>query len=400
MSHIPKMLLAPLTGLAVLMSVLATTACQSSSPPPLSLAVVLGAHANAKIPVYGGRVEAAARAVADAGGTLVLVLADGTPSVLFNQALPAAVDAGEARKEHIDQAVAPFEEAFNRAVAATPEVDLLGAIALAQQALNGAPGDHQMVVVDSGLSTSGPLQFQQGLLNADPVALVSALQARPGAMPNLGGTSVILSGFGTSTDSPQGPLGSSQRTVLVDLWTRILKSANATSISAVLPSGKWRAAAGLPYVTPVPIQPETPVLPVDPAGPSTAPSSTTGLGSGGTLVYQNATLGFLGDSDQFADPADAEKVLSALAVDAKANHWRLLVTGTTATCSQPAYCQRLSESRAKRVVDILTKLGVADAQAVGAGDSFPGKVPDLRPDGSLDPVKSALNRTVRITLRS
>lgn len=62
------------------------------------------------------------------------------------------------------------------------------------------------------------------------------------------------------------------------------------------------------------------------------------------------------------------------------------------------YNAKLSLDRARAVKDLLTSLGAPAAAITTRGDGYIANPPDIGPDGSLDPVKAAQNRSVQITL--
>lgn len=355
-----------------------------------NLAIVLGAHSNGSVPALAdaGTLLGSIRQVADNGGRLTLTTAEGSPRTSYVGDLRPAQDTGDARTDNISAAVAPFMTAYGSAKASTPEVDLLGAIGLAADSIRDAEGPKTIVVIDSGLSTASVLQFQRGILNADPQALIGQLKRTPHAMPDLTGYTVRLMGVGVLTSAPQGTVSAIPRRVLEDMWRDILVAAGAT-VTIVTAPGATPVTAGLPPVTVVPIDDAGPVVPT----PSATPSR------GEDIVFTNATLGFVGDKAEFIDPAAARTVIAQKAQQAIGGKLRLRVLGTTATCaeSRKQFCKDLSQRRAELVASELRALGAQVDEVRGLGDEFGWKVPDLLANGELDPEKSALNRTVRVT---
>jgi hypothetical protein len=97
-------------------------------------------------------------------------------------------------------------------------VDLLAAIDLAARSVTDAAGPKTIVVIDSGLQTTGALRFQDqdgALLNANPDEVVDLLR-RIQQLPNLTGMQVVSNGLG-DTAAPQQPLPAPARAVLVAL---------------------------------------------------------------------------------------------------------------------------------------------------------------------------------------
>lgn len=377
---------------AFLLVVLTATAC--SQPEPRNLVVVLGARSNVSVPGYPGPVERAAQDVADAGGRLSIVVADGAPREVFSVTLKPATGTNASRRTTTAEALKPFRNAFDVAAATSPESDLVGAVDVAARALGNQPGSKLMLVADSGLSTKGFMQFQNGLLNADPADVAKAIQARRG-LTNLSGITVQLMGFGV-TSPPQEPVPSMQARTVEAMWSTVFSSFGAT-VSTVSAAGPGAPRRGLPPVTLVPIEPVVPV-----AGKRAVPTAADGRGAsvapGETVaVIHDATIGFLPGSSRLRDPIAARSALKELALTAARNRWVLDVLGTTATWGSEDYRRDLSEQRAAVIAAILKLTpGVSIRRVAGLGSNFPGRIEDRLKNGELDPVKAALNRTVRV----
>src|SRR4051794_11296478 len=159
-----------------------TTAIHSGS-----LAIVVGAHGSAPTGPLTGKGAWARDVAAAQGSDFQLVVGDGAPYVAADESLTvdAADDAArqaqrEANRETIDSAV-------QGATARTSESDLLAALTQAAGHPVSAPGLRLLVIRDSGLSTTGVLDFRQpGLLDADPEEIADSL-ADVGQLPALAG---------------------------------------------------------------------------------------------------------------------------------------------------------------------------------------------------------------------
>lgn len=368
---------------------LSVAGCQ---PPETSaLAVVLGARSNVKLVGYAGSpVEKLARQVADSGGQITIVVADGTPTVDYTVNLKPATGAAGARDDDMNTNLKPFIEAYARVRADSPESDLLGAIDTASRSLEGAVGKKTLVVIDSGLSTAGYLQCQQGALRVDPGAVVEELGKIKGALPRLSGVTVDLVGMG-STSAPQSPLNPAKVRSLEAMWEGILRASGATDVVSMGSTGTATTLTGLPPVTVVPIPAVVSVTFPTPTPQAARPGTSV-------AVLRDDTVAFVGDSAEFADPARAEGVLKAVAAQAVSQKLTLTVTGTAANWGTEQGRKWLSTARAEAVAAILRKHHAAVGDVIGVGIHFPEFVNDRRPDGSLDYDKAALNRSVRITV--
>lgn len=121
----------------------------------------------------------------------------------------------------------------------------------------------------------------------------------------------------------------------------------------------------------------------------------------GAYITHNRMLsvGFLGDSAQYRDPAAADTTLKALAKAITDNDYRVELIGTTATSGSEKGRLALSTQRAEAVRQSLQQHGVpagSFASVRGVGTKWPSHVDDVGPDGTLLPGPAARNRSVVI----
>lgn len=362
------------------LGLLVLTGCgdNSSSSAPGALAVIVGAHSNMVAPSLVDPVKAEIETAAELGSPATVIVDDGSPSAAAPLSLKTANDNPLYQQDQINQ----LTNLINQTRADDAEVDLLAAISLAARSVTDAVGPKTIVVIDSGLQTTGALRFQDSdgaLLNANPDEVVELLR-RTQQLPNLTGMRVIFTGLG-DTAAPQQPMPAPARAVLVALWTKIVESAGGKAEVKQAPLPSTRTIDGLPPVTTVPVT-------AKPIGP--LPSIT---------VLRDGTVGFVPDQAVFRDAAQARAVLADYAKEIANGRWALL-TGTTASAGTSEYRLRLSQQRANAVRDLLVSLGApADRISTrGLGSDFPGYVPDHDPQGNLDPIPAAQNRQVIIEL--
>jgi len=350
----------------------------SAEPEPRgALGVVVGAHSNMPQPTLEG-IAASARDLAVAQQSqLSVVVADGAPFTLVEPErllVDAEEPAGraeqrEANRRRIDEAVAT-------ARARTPETDLLSALILAGRTMADQPGPRTVVVVDSGLSTSGPMDFRQpGMFDADPQEVVDTL-ADFGQLPDLKGSSVVFQGLG-DTAPPQQPLDAARRTQLVELWTAVAEKAGAVVVDIEVSPLSGTPDAGLPSVRPVAVDP----------GFSCTPRRLTLSGGG---------VGFRPGGALLLDPERIAEVLRPYAEQMKSRGTLIAEVFGRYSEGEPAAVLLLTEQRGQEVANVLIDLGVPIPQlrVKGFGSDFPGYVPDRDATGHLVPATAALNRTV------
>ncbi|MGH3920511.1 MAG: OmpA family protein [Pseudonocardiaceae bacterium] len=370
----------PSFAIPLVLGLLLLTGCgdNRSSSAPGALAVIVGAHSNMVAPSLLDTVQAEIETAAELGSPATVIVDDGSPSAAAPLSLKTANDNPLYQQDQINQ----LTNLIDQTRADNPEVDLLAAISLAARSVTDAVGPKTIVVIDSGLQTTGALRFQDqdgALLNANPDEVVELLR-RTQQLPNLTGMRVIFTGLG-DTAAPQQPLPAPARAVLVALWTKIVEAAGGKAEVKQAPLPSTRTIDGLPPVTIVPVAAKS-------IGP--LPSIT---------VLRDGTVGFVPDQAVFRDSAQARAVLADYAREIT-NGRRALLTGTTASAGTSEYRLRLSQERANAVRDLLVSLGApADRISTrGLGSDFPGYVPDHDPQGNLNPIPAAQNRQVIIEL--
>jgi outer membrane protein OmpA-like peptidoglycan-associated protein len=339
------------------------------------VSVVVGAHANAPMPDLRGR---AADLVDDA------IRADGTLAVTSNPPDPAVARSGpvhldcnieQACEQRAAQRSAELNAMITSLRATAPESNLLEAISQAAAALADHPGPRTLVVLDSGLQTTGSLRFQDpGVLGADPDTLARYL-AEQDELPDLRGLTVVLSGIGDVAD-PQQPLPFPIRRNLQQIWAALARAAGAADVQVLDTPLTAATGADLPPVTVVPV-------------PLTDPSRCFGS-------LRETDVGFRPDSAELIDPALAAAALDPLAACLRDLNRPVTLTGTTASAGTSAGQIALSTQRAEAIKTELINRGVTAAAITtrGIGYTVPPCQPDRDSSGRLLPGPAAQNRQV------
>jgi hypothetical protein len=329
-----------------------------------ALAVVVGAHSNMPPAALEGRSASAVDMALRQQSMFSMVVADGAP-------FDATASAEQVDRQVIDEAIAG-------ARAQVAESDLLGAIGRAAEGLVGEPGLRTLVVLDSGLSTAGPLTFTTpGMLDAQPLEVADALRNAQ-QLPDLSGVRVVFHGLG-DTAAPQQPLDPIRRAQLVNIWSAVVRTAGAASIQVEGTPRTGEPVAGLPPVSTI----------------------ETGLGyrcEGTTMTLTGGPFAYRPDTAEFLDPAATLNALRPVAEQLRAGRIDSVLFGTTAAVGSPVDQIRFSDERAQAVADLLIELQVPIPllHVEGRGSNFPGYVTDWDAVGHLLPAAAALNRTVRI----
>ena len=243
-------------------------------------------------------------------------------------------------------------------------------------------GGGTVVVANAGLGTKGLLNYTQpGLLDAEPSQVVAFARTHH-ELPDAHGVRVVLAGIGW-TSPPQAPLDQATRANLTTQWQALAVAAGATV--TVDPTPQTDPA---PHHAP-------PVTVIHP----TAIAWQASAGTCG-VALDNVHLRFVVGTANYANPAAARTTLRSIVKDLTTNHQPATVTGTTSSEGGYQLNERLSRSRATMTARTMESLGLPATQiakTVGAGDQFPGYIPDTAPDGTLLPGPAAADRQVIIT---
>ncbi len=353
-------------------------ACPTQAGGPVTLAV--GARANSPTPVLPPPVVGLMREAAKQSKAISLVRVDGSPTVAFQGTFRTEAANDVARRSELDTFLKQTQDRIGKLLPKTAEADVLAAL---NEAARITPEGGTVVLIDSGLQTTGQVRFQDpGTFGADPKELVDYLTKRS-LMPKLEGRSVVLVGLG-NTAEPQAQLDPATRTKVTALWQTIVSSAKADCVE-VIDTAASRTSVG----TDVPVT-AVPVPSVPPFQPC-----------GETVLRDGDTVGFLPDQAVFRDPAAARKTLQDLVSVVNTGRQRIELIGTTAKAGPSEEGRiELSQRRADAVKGVLVELGIpADRITTrGVGATWPARVNDIAPDGSLSPAAAALNRSVIVRL--
>lgn len=343
-------------------------ACLTPKEP---VALAIGARSNSPEPSLSADVTATMNSALGAHQAINIVRLDGSPQVVFSQAFnPQGASSQLAKADmntyvsNLNQILQGTQQTATDIRAQAPQADVLDALAVAASEV---PQGGNVIVLDSGLQTTAPLNFTTGLLNDDPQTIVDYLK-RAGELPNLRGRHVYFSGLGW-TASPQPALGVNNRNKVVAIWTQMAMAAGASCAYAAPNADTQEAVPGRPPVAIV-----TPPPPAQPPGAC----STTDLGDANNV-------GFDFDSTTFRDQAGAHATLQKLANVMLRTGESLTLTGATSSEGSDQYNLHLSLQRANAVKSTLVSMGVDGSRITtyGDGSHLPGRLNDRGPNGQL-----------------
>jgi OOP family OmpA-OmpF porin len=376
------------TGAAIVLVISLLAGCRAgasglTTPIPLScttdanapLALAIGARANNPTPILSDGMTQLVTQTAGAGRQISLIRLDGNPKLVFAAAFRSQAANSAARKLDLNSYMQRIQTVLGSDIhAQVPEADVLAALTLAAASV-GPSGN--IIVIDSGIQTTGSLDFRQGLTDADPNDVVNFLKKRH-LLPDLAGRRVLLSGFGF-TALPQQPLDNSRRSNIVAIWKAIAVTAGALCVGVDTQPNTQAALSGVPSVAPVLLPPRAVFEPC-----------------GETQLSEKDQVGFVRGTAVFRDPQGAQATLKKLAEILLRGNQQLTLTGTTSSEGDRVANLELSKKRAEMVKRVLVAQRIAADRitTVGAGSEGPGHVTDLGPDGSLLPGPAIQNRKV------
>ena len=352
--------------------------CLSGAAAPLT--IVVGERSNVPSVQFPDAVESLITTAATDRQPITLIRIDGKPKVFHLKKFSTSDQNSGAISDDISNYVTGVNELLDgpKMHAATPQTDVLTALSLAAAA---TPTGGNIIVIDSGLQTVAPLEYQvPGTLMSPPRDVVEFLHAQ-NMIPPLSGRHVLLSGLGY-TAAPQPSLDQSERENVAAQWKAIVVAGGGCA--TVDPSPNTGAELpSLPAVTTVP----------QPAQPTFSNCGTTVLSDAGSV-------GFKDGLPSFRDPVAARSTLNRLAATLRQGTEQITLIGSTSTEGGDAFNNTLSWKRATAVKAVLVSLGIPGGRikVVGDGAHYPGRVPDIGPDGQLLLAQAEQDREVIVQL--
>ena len=344
---------------------------------PIALAIVVGNHANAQLPSVSVQ-DTMIRSILEKIGNNQDLDAPSVLAVFRVDGNPCRVNPLEANAKDWNIYIAPYPTRTNRTQkegwmkemiepqitswaayignddatnditrAQTEEVDTLGAIYQAAQWLRTQSGcDKYLFVYDSGLATTGHLNFLDHNTLYSPQAKIDALK-RGGFLPRLQDVQVHWYGFGAVAE-PQDKLkdllaDNNLDGVIESIWESVLTESGARLDNWIQSFSAGNTAPSANY-------PKVSVLRY-------------------SAVLPEAKLEFIGDQATFVNLANAKNALLSVADYIKKNpNFKGLIVGTTARRGIGDGVS-LSLKRAEAVKTLLIEMGVSSAQlqTVGLG---------------------------------
>lgn len=358
---------------------------------PVDVAIVTGPHDHAPLPNYSATVPYVNEACKTAGYVTVIVC-DGKPYQSMQADIPVIKKnlTDDKLEDIANGQVKEILQILTTSEAISPEVDTLKAINDAARALKAQTGESEkwMVILDSGLSTTGDINFVGSYFQDIDVDSVIEELKNNNALPDCRNTHIVWFGLGDTLPS-QPDLSSADRAVLKEVWLAVLAESGAISVSFATDLPVYNATEGereLPSVSVVDVLDTDSVIPIyDPEE---------------VIVLDEEVLSFkAGTSELLTPPNDVQNVLLPVIEYLKKNpQYEVLLAGTTASFGSEQELRILAEARCTTVEEILLNAGVNTEQIhiVGLGYDNRFTVVDTTEAGSIIQENAQANRTVRI----
>lgn len=356
----------------------------SCKPYASGVVLVVGTHANEPAPDLTTKIVCRLTQTIAAGMPIGAVAVDGRPSVLLAaQRAPIVGDNAAARNNGIVRALASIVATVQGARPDDDGSDLLQGLILAAQVASSAETRiHDVVVVDSGVTDSGLDLTVPGGTLVDPTEVAQHLLATHALdSDQFAHLTIEFDGL-AETRAPQDDLSLRQKDAISALWPGIVRAAGGSASAVSFPRSGKAVSTGYTVRTAA-------VLVPDPFVPR----------AGEVLTFDGATdLAFVADQARFVDEDGARSLLTPIATWLAADRTRSAdVIGRTSS-ADPTRNLALSTARAELCARLLIDAGAAPNQVHPVGAGYTADPPDTLPDGSRDPVASALNRVVQIGL--
>ena len=309
------------------------TACNVDDLEEINLVIILGNRANTYslsesefdiMQQYIERSFASTGRESDVRANVAFIISDGTPTPITSIASVNDWDRSWWNAENIEVRVTQpanrtprIREVFTHSIrpflesphlrATNEEADLLTSLRRATDILSnmdGIGGDY-ILIFDSGISTSGPLDFNRLNIQYEDFSIKEVIEEleRTGTLPILNGITVNFFDIGAVASPQQVPDTNIFKEQLLSLWKNILTASGADSVNVTWRNTFGRVpnryvedsdGDGFPFVTVVPF---------------VEPYFHFEVGE----VFASAELGFLPNSFEFRDEENAIRILSEVA---------------------------------------------------------------------------------------
>lgn len=257
------------------------------------------------------------------------------------------------------------------------EVDYLSALTLGIRSFDSLEGysSKTIIVLGTGLSTTGVLDFRNNLLSAEPKAVVDILEERE-AIPNFSGITVVWQQLG-DVASPQQSLTMSQKNNLNEIYSEIVSRGGGDYISNDFIANPADTNNEYPSVSIVELPADSPI--------EFDIEETSQFQTPVTLTEEQVC--FIPDKADYLNPEEAENTIKPIAgyMLNQDTEITMLIIGCIAGDSNSDFGYTLSQNRAEKVKSTLIDFGVPANRLIvkGLGVSDPWHIENAGYEGKL-----------------
>lgn len=309
-------------------------------------------------------------------GYISVINADGIPDVVLSSSFDIDDKYKSASAEKLDRdaraKTTNLITGMQSVIAIDPEVDYLAALNLAVRTLSSLEDYDSLtiILIGTGLATTGVLDFQNNLISAEPSTIIEHLKEKE-EIPNFNNITVYWQQMG-DVAAPQEALTSAQKNTLQQIYGGIVEAGGGTFVYNEAIANPVNEDAVYPLVTPVELPADTPIS----FEPDILDYDEVENVFTEPVVLTEEQVTFIGDKAEYLYPEDAENILKPIADFLMSNDVTILLCGTTAGDTNNAYTMELSQDRAEAVKQTLVDFGVNPSHiiAVGLGSTDPWHV--------------------------
>lgn len=298
-------------------------------------------------------------------GFIAVVNADGKPEIVHAASYDLEDKYKSASKEKLDMDARSKATniilSMQSIMADDPEVDYLESLRLAVRTLSSLEGydSKTIVLMGTGLSTTGVMNFSNNLISAEPEMVINLLNEKS-EIPDFTGITVYSQQLG-DVAAPQQELTSAQRIKLEKIYGGIVETGGGNFVYNEIIANPVDDTKQYPSVTPVKL-------------PSDTPISFEKVAFEKENIFEEPVflteekIGFVADKDVFLNPSESSETLRPVA-EYLASHpsISIVLAGTTAGDSDSDFTMTLSKQRAEAVKDALIQLGVSADRIITLG---------------------------------
>lgn len=298
-------------------------------------------------------------------GFIAVVNTDGKPEIVHAASYDLEDKYKSASKEKLDMDARSKATniilSMQSIMADDPEVDYLESLRLAVRTLSSLEGydSKTIVLMGTGLSTTGVMNFSNNLISAEPEMVINLLNEKS-EIPDFTGITVYSQQLG-DVAAPQQELTSAQRIKLEKIYGGIVETGGGNFVYNEIIANPVDDTKQYPSVTPVKL-------------PSDTPISFEEVAFEKENIFEEPVflteekIGFVADKDVFLNPSESSETLRPVA-EYLASHpsISIVLAGTTAGDSDSDFTMTLSKQRAEAVKDALIQLGVSADRIITLG---------------------------------